>query len=258
MAVNCAALAQSLVASELFGHEAGAFTGATRRRPGRFELAHGGTLFLDEVAELAPDIQVMLLRVLQERVIERVGGTNPIQVDVRLIAATHQDLSAAMVDGRFRADLFYRLNVFPIQVPPLRQRADDIPDLVKYFLRHFGQRMQKPINEVDPQTLRLLTSYHWPGNVRELENLIERAVIVCTDNRLVIDPQWLHSSQSIANDGRPHSTFHDAERQTILDALNRCHGKIYGPNGAAQTLGLKPTTLYGKMQKLGISRPTAS
>jgi formate hydrogenlyase transcriptional activator len=257
VAVNCAALAQSLVASELFGHEAGAFTGAARRRPGRFELAQGGTLFLDEVAELSSDMQVMLLRVLQERVIERVGGSNPIAVDVRLIAATHQDLKTAMADGRFRPDLFYRLSVFPVHVPPLRDRVEDIPDLVKYFLRHFSQRMQKPIDEVDQETFQLLTSYDWPGNVRELENLIERALIVSTGTKLIIDPQWLHTTHPDPNDGPASSTFHDAERRTILDALHRCRGKIYGPNGAAEILGLKPTTLYGKMQKLGISRPTA-
>jgi formate hydrogenlyase transcriptional activator len=252
VAVNCAALAPSVVASELFGHEQGAFTGAIRARTGRFELAHRGTIFLDEVGELAPDMQVMLLRVLQERAIERVGGSQPLPVDVRVIAATHRDLNAHISAGQFRADLYFRLNVFPIEVPPLRARRDDIPDLVRHFLLHFGRRLGKSITRIGPEELRLLMNYDWPGNVRELENIVERAIIVSTGDALEIDPQWLKTAPpSVA----PEPTvLADIERRTIRDALDRCHGKIYGPDGAASFLGLKPTTLYGKMRKHDISK----
>lgn len=251
VAVNCAALAPGVVASELFGHEAGAFTGATKRRLGRFELAHQGSLFLDEVGELPPETQVMLLRALQERAIERVGGGEAIPVDVRVIAATHQDLEALMKQGRFRADLFFRLNVFPVRVPPLRERRGDIPDLVRHFLLHFGRRLGKLVSRVSPAALQLLTEYDWPGNVRELENLIERAVIVTADDTLEIDPNWLRP----ASPPPPASRLADLERQAILAALGRCGGRVYGPNGAAAALGLKPTTLYGKMRKHHIERP---
>jgi formate hydrogenlyase transcriptional activator len=256
--VNCAALAPGVIASELFGHEAGAFTGASRRRFGRFELAHQGTIFLDEVGELTPEMQVMLLRVLQERVIDRVGGSGPIPVDARVLAATHQDLAAAMNAGRFRADLYFRLNVFPIHVPPLRQRPEDIPDLVHHFLHHFGRRMNKPIERVDPKTLRLLTEYHWPGNVRELENLIERAIIVASGDTLHIEPHWLEPPRSanLETNLRP-GTWDEIQRRTILDALERCGGRIYGANGAAAVLGVKPTTLYGRMRKYGITRSSS-
>ncbi len=246
--VNCAALAPGVIASELFGHEAGAFTGAVRRRPGRFELAHQGTIFLDEVGELPPETQVMLLRVLQERTVERVGGNEPLRIDVRVIAATHQDLTAAMNQGRFRADLFFRLNIFPIQVPPLRDRCQDIPDLVRHFLLHFGRRMHKPAVQVSPATLELLRNYPWPGNVRELENIIERAMIVTTGDELQVDPHWLKpGAPGPTPEARP--ALAELERRAILEALERCHGKIYGPGGAAAVLGLKPTTLYGKMRK---------
>jgi formate hydrogenlyase transcriptional activator len=252
--VNCAALAPALVASELFGHEAGAFTGATKRRVGRFELAHQGTLFLDEIGELSPELQVMLLRVLQEKSIERVGGSEPIPVDVRLIAATHQDLAQAVADGRFRADLFYRLNVFPIRVPPLRERREDIADLVRHFLLHFNRRMNKQVERVAGNAMDLLARYNWPGNVRELENLLERAMIVAESNTLDIDPNWLAvpSSPAPAGEGVGRLTLRDQEKQTILDALEHCAGKIYGSDGAASRLGLKPTTLYGKMRKHAI------
>ena len=182
--VNCAALAPGVIASELFGHEPGAFTGAARRRLGRFELAHQGTIFLDEVGELPAETQVMLLRVLQERLIERVGGSEPVAVDVRVVAATHRDLADAMHQGRFRADLFFRLNVFPIHVPPLRERREDIPDLVRHFLYHFSRRMGKDVTQISPATLQLLREYHWPGNVRELENIVERAMIITTGDYL--------------------------------------------------------------------------
>jgi formate hydrogenlyase transcriptional activator len=256
--VNCAALAPGIIASELFGHEQGAFTGATKRRPGRFELAHQGTILLDEIGELPPETQVMLLRVLQERVIERVGGSVPIGIDTRIIAATHQDLTAAMNQGRFRADLFFRLNVFPIRVPPLRERREDIPDLVRHFLYHFGRRMNKPVVAVDPSTLQLLMGYHWPGNLLELENLIERAMIVSTGETLEVDPNWLtpaHGDSAVAEAG---TSLAERERRAIVDALERSQGKIYGPDGAAAALGLKPTTLYGKMRKYRIGRRPAS
>jgi formate hydrogenlyase transcriptional activator len=258
VAVNCAALAPGVVASELFGHEAGAFTGASRRRIGRFELAHQGTIFLDEVGELTPEIQVMLLRALQERIIERMGGSGRVAVDVRVIAATHQDLTVAMEQGRFRADLYFRLNVFPIRVPPLRQRRQDIPDLVRHFLLHFGRRMNKLIEHVSPATLKLLEEYHWPGNVRELENLIERAMIVSSGDVLHVDPHWLEPSQAGSADRKVHPSLADLERVAIADALERCNGRIYGPNGAATALGLRPTTLYGKMRKYGISKQLPS
>jgi formate hydrogenlyase transcriptional activator len=249
VAVNCAALAPGLIASELFGHEPGAFTGATRRRTGRFELAHRGTLFLDEVGELPPETQVLLLRALQERVIERVGGSGTVAVDVRVVAATHRDLAAAVSQGRFRADLFFRLNVFPIHVPPLRERCEDVPDLVRHFLHHYGRRMGKPAVGVSPATLRLLTEYPWPGNVRELENIVERAMIVTAGDTLQVDPSWLKSAPAggASREDRPYLA--ELERRAILDALDRCHGRIYGPGGAAALLGLKPTTLYGKMRK---------
>jgi formate hydrogenlyase transcriptional activator len=252
--VNCAALAPNLVASELFGHEAGAFTGATKRRIGRFELADKGTLFLDEIAELTPDVQVMLLRVLQEKTIERVGGNTPIPVDVRLIAATHRDLAQAVAEGSFRMDLYYRLNIFPIQVPPLRERREDIADLVRHFLQHFRRRMNKQVDGVAPRALELLTQYDWPGNVRELENLVERAMIVAESNVLTIDPSWL-AAKTASTSPAPSTNLRDQERQSILDALAHCDSKIYGANGAAARLGLKPTTLYGKMRRHGIRTP---
>ncbi len=254
VAVNCAALAPGVIASELFGHEQGAFTGATRRRPGRFELAHRGTIFLDEVGELPPEMQVLLLRVLQERVIERVGGGNPVAVDVRVVAATHQDLTAASRLGHFRNDLFFRLNVFPIQVPPLRERREDIADLVRHFLHHFSRRMGKTVANVSAATLQLLTAYSWPGNVRELENIVERAMIVTAGDTLQVDPLWLESPRPdrAADEARPGLA--ELERRSILDALEHCHGRIYGPHGAAAALGLKPTTLYGKMRKHNIPK----
>ncbi len=255
--VNCAALAPGVIASELFGHEAGAFTGAAKRRLGRFELAHQGSIFLDEIAEVPPETQVLLLRVLQERVLERVGGNEPVAVNVRVIAATNRDLHAAVADGSFRADLFYRLNVFPIQVPPLRERREDIPALIEHFVRHFERRMNKHVATVDRRTLDLLTAYDWPGNVRELENLVERAMIVSRGDTLEVDPTWLRSRPT--DGAAPRSTaLADLERKTILDTLERCGGKIYGPGGAAEALGLKPTTLYGKMRKHRIRKRAGS
>ncbi len=252
--VNCAALAPGVITSELFGHEAGAFTGATERRQGRFELAQGGTIFLDEIAEIPAETQIMLLRVLQERVIERVGGNVPIPVDVRVIAATNRDLKAHVDDGHFRADLFYRLNVFPIQVPPLHERREDIPALINHFIGRIARGMNKDISRINRRTMELLMSYDWPGNVRELENIIERAMIVSRGDTLAIDPKWLSEGDEGAMVSRRHTAFADVERQTILDALQRCGGKVYGRDGAAALLKLKPTTLYGKMRKLNIKR----
>ena len=248
--VNGAALAPALVASELFGHEAGAFTGALKRRLGRFEQAYGGTLFLDEVGELSPDVQAALLRVLQERVIERVGGDDPIRVDVRLVAATNRNLAADVRSGRFRDDLFYRLNVFPVTLPPLRERAADIPALATHFLAHFAKRHGKPANVIPPSALRALAAHDWPGNVRELQNVIERAVIVSDGDKLAVDPAWLAGASPVES----ARTWAEQEKGRILAALRSATGRIYGPGGAAQRLGLKPTTLYGKMRKHGLKR----
>lgn len=247
--VNCAALPRDLTAAELFGHEAGAFTGAAKRRAGRFELAHGGALFLDEIAEVPPETQVLLLRALQERVIERVGGGEPVPVDVRLIAATNKELTAAVAGGTFRSDLYYRLNVFPIRIPPLRDRRDDIPPLAEHFLNRFCVRLGKAVTRISAASLDRLMSHPWPGNVRELENVIERAMVVAAEDTLEVDPAWLTSP------GPPLDAPWQAwERETILDALRRAGGKLYGPGGAADLLGLKPTTLASKMKKLGIER----
>lgn len=248
--VSCVALAPGLITSELFGHEAGAFTGAVKRRVGRFEQAHGGTLFLDEVGEMSPEAQAVLLRVLQERVIERVGGGETVPVDVRVVAATNRDLAAEVQAGRFRADLFYRLNVFPITVPPLRDRTDDIPNLVDHFVRLFAARHGREVSRVDPELLAALSAHDWPGNVRELQNLIERAVIVSDEERLAFDPGWLVGSTA----AETAKTWAAQEKKRILDALQAAGGRIYGPGGAAHRLGLKPTTLYGKMRKHGIER----
>jgi formate hydrogenlyase transcriptional activator len=250
--VSCVALAPGLITSELFGHEAGAFTGAARRRVGRFEQAHGGTLFLDEIGEMPPDAQALLLRALQERVIERVGG-GAVPVDVRIVAATNRDLLAEVKAGRFRADLFYRLSVFPVTVPPLRERRHDIPELVEHFVRHWSTRHGRSVSRVRPDTLRALAVHDWPGNVRELQNLIERAVIVSEGPDLAFDPGWLVGA-SAAETAR---TWAAQERQRILDALRATNGRVYGPGGAAHRLGLNPTTLYGKMRKHGIKKNEA-
>ncbi len=252
--VNCAALAPSLITSELFGHEAGAFTGATERRVGRFELASGGSIFLDEVSEIPAETQVMLLRVLQERTVERVGGNESISVDTRVIAATNRDLKTHVNEGNFRDDLYYRLHVFPIRVPPLRDRREDIPALINFFINRISRRMNKEVTRVDRQTMELLMSYSWPGNVRELENIVERAMIVSRADTLNIDATWLSRSSSVQEPTAALRSFAETERVAILDALRACGGKIYGEGGAAQRLGLKPTTLYGKMRKHKISR----
>ncbi|MCI0704148.1 MAG: sigma-54 dependent transcriptional regulator [Planctomycetia bacterium] len=248
--VNCAALVPSLVASELFGHEVGAFTSAVKRRIGCFERAHDGTLFLDEIGDLEPDVQANLLRVLQERVIERLGGSEPIRVDVRLVSATNGDLLAKVREGQFRADLFYRMNVFPISIPPLRDRKSDIPALAAHFLTHFAKQHGKPAAIIPTQTLRVLTAHDWPGNVRELQNIIERAVIVSAGEELAVDRAWLAATSPVET----ARTWAEQEKARILSALRAANGRIYGPGGAAQRLGLKPTTLYGKMRKHGLKR----
>jgi formate hydrogenlyase transcriptional activator len=252
--VNCAALAPSLIASELFGHEAGAFTGAVDRRLGRFELAHGGSIFLDEISEIPSETQVLLLRVLQERSIERVGGSVPIEVNARVIAATNRDLKAQSEQGKFRDDLYYRLNVFPIRIAPLRDRRQDIPSLLNHFIERFCRRMNKEVTRVDRRTMDLLMSYHWPGNVRELENITERSMIISRGDTLKVEPSWLlgDSHQTAMPDPGKHVSLADAERQFILEALARTSGKVYGADGAAASLRVKPTTLYGKMRKYNI------
>ena len=252
--VNCAAIPQSLIASELFGHEKGAFTGALQRRAGRFEAAHGGTLFLDEVGEVPMETQIALLRVLQEKEIERVGSNHPIPIDVRLIAATNRDLSAAVADGSFRQDLFYRLNVVPIEVPSLRERAEDIPLLVEYFVGHFAKEAGKPIRHIGKQTLEQLKGYHWPGNIRELQNVVERAVILSETDTFIVDESWLQSVSAKPSPARGRSALEDREVETIEAALAETHGRISGPTGAAARLGIPRQTLESKIRRLGIDK----
>ena len=254
VSVNCAAIPRELIASELFGHERGAFTGATQRRLGRFELAQGGTLFLDEVGELSPEIQVALLRVLQEREFERVGGTAAIRVDVRVIAATNRDLQAAIDAGRFRGDLFYRLNVFPITVPPLRERADDIPLLVEYFVDRYARQAGKTVRHVNKRTLERLQSYPWPGNVRELQNVIERSVIVCETDEFTVADRWLSAGPAVGNRLALPSTVAAHEKVLIEDALRASRGQVFGPSGAASRLGIPRSTLESKIRALGIDK----
>ena len=254
VAVNCAAIPQELVASELFGHEKGAFTGATQRRVGRFELADGGTIFLDEVGELLPDTQIALLRVLQEREFERVGGGETIRVDVRVIAATNRDLEEAIADGAFRPDLFYRLNVFPVEVPPLRERGDDIPLLVEYFIDRYARKMGKAFRHVNKRTLDRLKSYPWPGNVRELQNVIERSVIVCDSEEFMIDDSWLSTGSKLDSRVVLPATLATHEKTIIEEALRACGGRVFGPAGAAARLGIPRSTLESKIRSLRIDK----
>jgi PAS domain S-box-containing protein len=253
--VNCAAIPPSLIASELFGHEKGAFTGAVQRRVGRFEAADGGTIFLDEVGELPQETQIALLRVLQERELERVGGNRPIRVDVRVLAATNRDLDAATEDGIFRKDLYYRLNVFPIRVPPLRERADDIPLLVEYLVDRYSRTMGRRFRSVSRRTLQLLQSYPWPGNVRELQNVIERAVIVGDGETFHVDASWFTRAALTAKTSASLATdLAQRERSIIEETLRQAKGLIGGPAGAAARLGLPRQTLESKLRKLGIDR----
>src|SRR5262245_30044353 len=254
VSVNCAAIPRELIASELFGHEKGAFTGATQRRLGRFELAHGGTILLDEVGDLPMEAQIALLRVLQERAFERVGGISSVQVDVRIVAATNRDLQTAIEAGTFRSDLFYRLNVFPIAMPALRERADDIPLLVEYFIDRYARKAGKSIRQVNKRTLDHLRSYPWPGNVRELQNVIERSVIVCDTNEFRIDESWLSTAPPTKNSRVLSSTLASHERTIIEDALRASGGRVFGPSGAAARLGIARSTLESKIRGLGIDK----
>ncbi len=254
VSVNCAAVPRDLIASELFGHEKGAFTGATQRRLGRFELAHGGTIFLDEIGELPMETQVALLRVLQEREFERVGGSSSVQVDVRVVAATNRDLQAAIEAGMFRSDLFYRLNVFPIAVPALRERADDIPLLVEYFIDRYGRKAGKTLRRINKRTLDHLRSYPWPGNVRELQNVIERSVIVCDTDEFTVDESWLSARPAVAGRVGLSGTVEAHEKAVIEEALRACGGRVYGPAGAAARLGIPRSTLESKIRAFRINK----
>src|SRR6185295_10689835 len=252
--VNCAALPAELVASELFGHEKGAFTGALQQRIGRFEAANGGTIFLDEIAELSPEIQVSLLRVLQEKEFERVGGNRTIKTDVRVIAATNKDLCREVSQGRFRMDLFYRLNVFPVHVPPLRERVNDIPVLVDYFTARLAERTGKKICQIEKQSLCAMQQYSWPGNIRELQNVIERCVILAEGEVLRVDSGMLmQEAQSAVT--APISTGFGSDRKAQIEAvLRETRGRVYGPLGAAARLGVPATTLDSQIRALSIKK----
>ena len=256
VAVNCAAIPAALIGSELFGHEKGAFTGATQRRLGRFELADGGTLFLDEIEDLTEETQIVLLRVLQERQLERIGGSQSIAVDVRIIAATNRDLKAAVVAGHFRSDLYYRLNVFPIAVPPLRDRKDDIPLLVEYLIERYASKTGKRIKHIEHKTFDLFQAYDWPGNIRELQNVIERAVILCDTETFSVDESWLQPEMARSNVPSNGLARLDAarEREMIESALAESRGRVAGPAGAASKLGIPRSTLETKIKKLGINK----
>jgi formate hydrogenlyase transcriptional activator len=256
IAVNCAAIPQSLIASELFGHEKGAFTGATQRRPGRFEAANGGTIFLDEVGDIPPEIQVALLRVLQEREIERVGSDRPIPVELRVLAATHRDLDQLVAEGKFRQDLLYRLNVVPINVPSLRERAEDIPLLVEYFVDRYGKKSGKKFKSIDKEALRQFQAYDWPGNIRELQNVIERAVILSDGNAFFVDETWLKRKQAqpAGPEGALSGVLLKQEKGMIEAALAESGGRISGSMGAAAKLKIPRATLEAKIKRLGIDK----
>jgi formate hydrogenlyase transcriptional activator len=254
VSVNCAAIPRDLIASELFGHEKGAFTGAIQRRPGRFELADGGTIFLDEVGDLSSDIQVALLRVLQEREFERVGGRDRIRVDVRVIAATNRDLPAAVTAGSFRQDLFYRLNVFPLEMPPLRERREDIPVLVEYFIARYARKAGKTFRRVAKRTLDSLRSYPWPGNIRELQNVIERSVIVSDTEEFTVDESWLSTRPQVDSRFGLSGTVAAHEKAIVEDALRASGGRVFGPSGAAARLGIPRSTLESKIRALKINK----
>lgn len=254
--VNCAAIPSSLIASELFGHEKGAFTGALQRRLGRFESANGGTIFLDEIGDLPAETQIALLRVLQEREIERVGSSRPIPVDVRVVAATNRDLKVAVAEGSFRQDLFYRLNVFPIQIPSLRERVDDLPLLVEYLIERYAKKAGKKIRHIRKQTLEVFQAYDWPGNIRELQNVIERAVVLCDGDTFSVDETWLKGERDRQTGPAVPlaASIAEREREMIEAALARSRGQISGPTGAAAKLGLPRQTLESKIKNLGIDK----
>jgi transcriptional regulator with GAF, ATPase, and Fis domain len=256
VSVNCAAIPRDLIASELFGHEKGAFTGATQRRLGRFESAEGGTILLDEVGELPAETQIALLRVLQEREYQRVGGNESLKTDVRVVAATNRDLQGAIAEGRFREDLFYRLNVFPIEVPPLRDRKEDIPLLVEYFVDRYASKAGKKITGINKKSMELLRWYQWPGNIRELQNVIERSVIVCDSENLSVDESWL-ARRAIAGDSpaQPLSEKLAAQEKELIEAaLEDSKGRVSGPLGAAAKLGIPQSTLDSKIKSLKINK----
>jgi formate hydrogenlyase transcriptional activator len=254
--VNCAAISPSLIASELFGHEKGAFTGALQRRVGRFEAADGGTIFLDEIGDLPTDTQIALLRVLQEREFERVGSSMPLTVDVRVLAATNRDLKSAVDAGTFRQDLFYRLNVFPIHLPSLLERADDIPILVEYLIDRYTKKAGKRFRDVTSETLDLFQAYEWPGNIRELQNVIERAVVLCDGETFSIDDTWLkRESPPVSGAVAPLvPMLVEHEKETIETALAQCQGRVSGPSGAAHKLGIPRQTLDARIRSLGINK----
>jgi formate hydrogenlyase transcriptional activator len=263
--LNCAAIPTGLLESELFGHEKGAFTGAIAQRIGRFEVANGGTIFLDEIGEIPLELQTKLLRVLQEREFERLGSSRTIRTDARLIAATNRDLEAMVSEQRFRSDLFFRLNVFPIRVPPLRERPEDIHLLVRHFAQQFSRRMNKPLKTIPSATMDTLRQYHWPGNIRELQNVVERAVILSRGAALAVDVADLKSPRAssasetaTAPKASPtrsiRKVLDETERQQILEVLEQCNWVVGGPKGAAAVLGMKRPTLQLRMHKLGITR----
>jgi formate hydrogenlyase transcriptional activator len=259
--LNCAAIPTGLLESEMFGHEKGAFTGAVAQRIGRFELAHRGTVFLDEIGEIPLELQPKLLRVLQEREFERLGSSRTLYTDARLIAATNRNLADMVEDQKFRADLFYRLNVFPVHVPALRERQDDIPLLVRHFVQHFARKMGKVVDTIPAETMSALVRYHWPGNIRELQNLLERAVILSPGPVLRVplnDLQIQPTTTVAATAARKAETLEEVERRHILDTLDATDWVISGPKGAAITLGLKRSTLQARMEKLGIRRARAA
>jgi transcriptional regulator with GAF, ATPase, and Fis domain len=257
VSVNCAAIPRDLIASELFGHEKGSFTGAVQRRVGRFEMAQGGTIFLDEVGELPMETQIALLRVLQEREFERVGGTRSIQANVRVVAATNRDLRAAIAAGTFRSDLFYRLNVFPLELPPLRERREDIPVLVEYFIDRCAKNVGKDIRGINKKSLELLQSYHWPGNIRELQNVIERSVIMCETENFSVDETWL-PQQPVVSESKSQSEFSQKlaaqEKETIEPALRENEGRVFGQSGAAAMLGMPGSAVEPKIRSLRINK----
>jgi formate hydrogenlyase transcriptional activator len=256
MKLNCAAVPSGLLESELFGHERGAFTGAIAQRAGRLELADQGTLFLDEVGDIPLEIQPKLLRVLQEREFERLGSTRTKKVDVRIVAATHRALEEMIVEKQFRLDLYYRLNVFPISIPPLRERPEDIPLLVRHFVRQFAQRMNKTIEAISSETMEALSRYPWPGNIRELQNVIERSVIVYEKGTLSVEPTWLDRECLPTGRARPASLRRSVmeEREIIGAALAKARGRVSGPSGAAAKLGIPPSTLESKIRAMNINK----
>jgi transcriptional regulator with GAF, ATPase, and Fis domain len=257
ISVNCAAIPRDLIASELFGHEKGSFTGAVQRRLGRFEIAEGGTLFLDEVGELPMETQIALLRVLQEREFERVGGTRSIRTNVRVIAATNRNFQAAIAAGTFRSDLFYRLNVFPIELPPLRERRTDIPALVEYFIGRCARNAGKNFSGINKKSLELLQTYHWPGNIRELQNVIERSVIMCESENFIVDESWIPQQPEVNEPSSKVSLSQKLagqEKEMIESALKESGGQVFGPSGAATILGMPRSTVESKIRSLRINK----